>query len=106
MQLGLIGKFRAVLRQDLSTASQTARWIARSATRLKVASNIACVVDAEIEIGTVKIESCRRLLGQGDRQRQKASQSETCCQPCNDITQKEDHRFFVQTSLDGQAFLP
>jgi hypothetical protein len=44
-----------VFRQDLSSASQTARWIARSATGFEVASNIAGVIDAEIEVGVVRI---------------------------------------------------
>jgi len=55
MQLGLVGKFGVVLRQDLSSASQTARWVARSATGFEVASNVAGVINTEIEIGIVRI---------------------------------------------------
>jgi len=63
MQLELVGKLGVVLRQDLRTASQTARWIARSATGFEITSNIAGEINAEIEIGVVRIDDCRNLLG-------------------------------------------
>jgi len=55
MHLGLVRKLGVVLRQDLSSASQTARWVARSATRFEIASNVAGVINAELEIGIVRI---------------------------------------------------
>jgi hypothetical protein len=63
MNMRLVGEFGAVLSQNLSSASQTARWVARSATGFEVASNIAGVVNAEIEIRIVSVDGGRPLLG-------------------------------------------
>jgi hypothetical protein len=62
MKVGLIRELDTVLCQNLSSASQTARWVARSTTGLEVASNIAGVVNAEIKIGIVSIDGDRHLL--------------------------------------------
>src|SRR5207253_9792853 len=73
----LVRKLRTVLRQDLGTAGQTARWIARSATGFEVASNVAGVVNAEIEIGVVRRDSHWSLLGQRRPERPQAGHSQS-----------------------------
>jgi hypothetical protein len=80
MQLELVGKLGVVLRQDLSTASQTARWIARSTTGFEIASNVACEINAEVEIGVVRIDHRRRLLGQWGREKQQTASNQSGCQ--------------------------
>jgi hypothetical protein len=61
----------------MGTASQTARWIPRSATGFEIASNVACIIDAEIEIGIVllSILSLSMKHTQTSRERQKKKQA-------------------------------
>ncbi len=77
MHLSFAGKLGAILGEDLGTASQTARGIARSATRFEVASNIAGVVDTKIEVSIVRVRIDGCLLGRRRQERKEAGQAQT-----------------------------
>ncbi len=56
-----------ILSEDFCTASQTARWIARSATGFDIASNVTREVNTEIKVGIVCVRrSPCGILREGD----------------------------------------
>jgi hypothetical protein len=70
LQSRLVLKLLAILADYIGTASQTARWISGSATGLEIASDVACIVDAEIKLGIILIS----LLSLGMKCTQKGCQ--------------------------------
>jgi len=70
LQGRLVLELLAIFADYMGTASQTARWVSGSATGLEIASNVACIVDAEIKIGIILIS----LLSLGVKRTQKSRQ--------------------------------
>jgi hypothetical protein len=77
LQRRFVLKLLAILADYIGTASQTARGVPGSATRFEVASNIARVVNAKVEIGTVLVSVLGLSMKQIEigRQHQKKKQA-------------------------------
>jgi hypothetical protein len=77
LQRRLVLKLLAILADYISTASQTARWVPGSATGFEVASNIASIINAKLEIRIIQVS----ILGLSMKQTEIVRQDQKKKQP-------------------------